>query len=222
MPIESDRYDVSCIEQLLDNWGKVNLFTRPRRFGKTLNMSMLRYFLKLERIETYLMDYIYHIIRRSYWSQTSTFESIRPFINMDFDGLRAAIIEMLSGDAVPVNSLTFQNDMVNLKCRDDVVTLLIHLGYLAYNSGKKMAFIPNEEVQQEFVYVPKPEYVTSYPALVVELKWKKSVQTAIQQIREKKYPESLLLYTGDILIVGINYDKDSKKHECLIEQYEKE
>ena len=90
---------------------------------------------------------------RSYWSQTSTFESIRPFINMDFDGLRAAIIEMLSGDAVTVNSLTFQNDMVNLKCRDDVVTLLIHLGYLAYNSGKKMAFIPNEEVRQEFVYV---------------------------------------------------------------------
>lgn len=169
-----------------------------------------------------MMDYIYHIIRRSYWSQTSTFESIRPFINMDFDGLRAAIIEMLSGDAVPVNSLTFQNDMVNLKCRDDVVTRLIHLGYLAYNSGKKIAFIPNEEVRQEFVYVPKLEYVTSYPALVVELKWKKSVQTAIQQIREKKYPESLLQYTGDILIVGINYDKDSKKHECLIEQYEKE
>ena len=210
------------IEQLLDNWGKVNLFTRPRRFGKILNMSMLRYFLKLERIETYLMDYICHIIRRSYWSQTSTFESIRPFINMDFDGLRAAIIEMLSGDAVPVNSLTFQNDMVNLKCRDDVVTLLIHLGYLAYNSGKKIAFIPNEEVRQEFVYVPKLEYVTSYPVLVVELKWKKSVQTAIQQIREKKYPESLLQYTGDILIVGINYDKDSKKHECLIEQYDKE
>ena len=73
----------------------------------------------------------------------------------------------------------------------------------------------------DFVYVPKPEYVTSYPALVVELKWKKSAQTAIQQIREKKYPESLLQYTGDILIVGINYDKDSKKHECLIEKYEK-
>jgi len=90
---------------------------------------------------------------RSYWSQTSTFESIRPFINMDFDGLRAAIIEMLSGDAVTVNALTFQNDMVNLKSRDDVMTLLIHLGYLAYNSGRKTAFIPNEEVRQEFVYV---------------------------------------------------------------------
>lgn len=89
---------------------------------------------------------------RSYWSQTSTFESIRSFINMDFDGLKAAIIEMLSGDSVTINSLTFQNDMVNLKSRDDVMTLLIHLGYLAYNSEKKNAFIPNEEVRQEFVY----------------------------------------------------------------------
>ena len=74
----------------------------------------------------------------------------------------------------------------------------------------------------DFVYIPKPEYVTSYPALLVELKWKKSAQTAIQQIREKKYPESLLPYTGDILLVGINYDKDSKKHECMVEEFEKE
>lgn len=35
------------IEQLLEQWGKVNLFTRPRRFGKTLNMSMLRYFFEI-------------------------------------------------------------------------------------------------------------------------------------------------------------------------------
>lgn len=59
---------------------------------------------------------------------------------------------MLSGDSVTINPLTFQNDMVNLKSRDDVMTLFIHLGYLAYNSEKKNAFIPNEEVRQEFVY----------------------------------------------------------------------
>lgn len=70
-----------------------------------------------------------------------------------------------------------------------------------------------------FQICPKPEYVTSYPTLVVELKWKKSAQAAIQQIKEKKYPESLLQYTGDILLVGINYDKDSKKHECMIEAF---
>ena len=70
--------------------------------------------------------------------------------------------------------------------------------------------------------MPKPEYVNSYPAMVMELKWNKDVQTAVKQIKEKKYPESLLQYTGDILLVGINYDPDSKKHDYLIEKYEKE
>lgn len=56
----------------------------------------------------------------------------------------------------------------------------------------------------------------------MELKWNKDAQTAVKQIKEKKYPESLLQYTGDILLVGINYDPDNKKHECLIEKYKKE
>lgn len=58
--------------------------------------------------------------------------------------------------------------------------------------------------------------------MVMELKWNKDAQTAVRQIKEKKYPESLLQYTGDILLVGINYDPGSKKHECLIEKYKKE
>jgi hypothetical protein len=246
---------------------------------------------------------------QSYWSQTSTFESIRPFINMDFDGLKTAIIEMMSGNAIKVKTTTFQNDMVSIKNRDDVLTLLIHLGYLAYDQKGKLAYIPNEEIRGEFVdaveeskwtelrqfeqeseklleatldmdeaavadqiekihteyasvityhnenslssvlsiaylssmeyyfkpirelptgrgfadfvFIPKPEYVSYYPALVVELKWNQDVQTALSQIKEKKYPESLLQYTGNILLVGISYDKESKKHECIMEQYQK-
>ena len=244
---------------------------------------------------------------RSYWSQTSTFESIIPFINMNFDGLKNAIIEMIAGSFVKVNPLMFQNDMVNLKSKDDVLTLLIHLGYLAYDPSQKEAFIPNEEIRQEFIYatrdkawtqlvifgqksqellaatldmdeetvadmigkihteyipaisyndenslscvisiaylstmeqyfkpvremptgrgfadfvfIPKPEYKNFYPALVVELKWNKNAEAAIHQIKEKKYPESLAQYTEDILLVGINYDKRNKVHECLIEKY---
>ena len=57
--------------------------------------------------------------------------------------------------------------------------------------------------------------------LVVELKWNKNVKTALQQIKEKQYPDSVLDYTGDILLVGINYDKKTKEHQCLIEKYEK-
>ena len=69
-------------------------------------------------------------IFQSYWSKTGTFESIRPFINMDFDGLKTAIIKMISGDAVAVDTSSFQNDMVSFESKDDVLTLLIHLGIL--------------------------------------------------------------------------------------------
>ena len=228
---------------------------------------------------------------------------------MDFDGLRKAIIEMLSGTSVAVDTGTFQNDTVSFSNRDDVLTYLIHLGYLAFDQRTQRAFIPNEEIRQEFlaatrkkrwnellefenqseelldatldqdtdtvaemmekihmeyasaiqyhnenslssvlsiaylsamkyyfkpvrelpagrgfadfIFVPKVEYRQDYPALVVELKWNQSASTALQQIREKKYPEVLTAYTGKILLVGINYDKKSKKHECVIEKYEK-
>lgn len=244
---------------------------------------------------------------RSYWSQTGTYEMIVPLINMDFDGLKAAIIEMLSGAKVRIDVKTFQNDMVNFTDRDDVLTVLIHLGYLAYEQKRKLAFIPNEEIREEFllavkrkkwqellafqrtsqnlleatldmdaeavaqyieeihseyasviqyhdenslssvlalgylsameyyfkpvrelptgrgfadfVFLPKPEYIDSYPALVVELKWNKSAETALQQIKEKQYPASLAQYTGNILLVGINYDKKTKEHTCVIEEY---
>ena len=84
---------------------------------------------------------------QSYWSQTGTYESIVPLINMDFDGLRAAVMEMLSGSDVMVDAGTFQNDMLSLSNRDDVLTLLIHLGYLGYHQRGQTAFIPNEEIR---------------------------------------------------------------------------
>lgn len=70
--------------------------------------------------------------------------------------------------------------------------------------------------------VPKPEYKADYPALIVELKWNQNASTALKQVKDKKYVSSILNYTGDILLVGINYDKKSKKHECLIELYSKQ
>ena len=246
---------------------------------------------------------------KSYWTQTGTYESILPLINMDFDGLRSAIIDMLSGDAVEVIPYFFQNDMVSFRDKDDVLTLLIHLGYLAYNQKRNQAFIPNEEIRFEFakatkvnkwneligfqresrvlleavldedtdavsemlekihnqytsviqyhdenslssvltiaflgtldyyfkpvrelptgrgfadfIYIPKPMYREDYPALVVELKWNKSAKAALQQIKAKRYAESLKDYTGEILLVGINYDKKTKEHSCSIEKIEK-
>lgn len=246
---------------------------------------------------------------KSYWSETGTYESILPLINMNFDGLKNAVIEMLSGANVEVDVTSFQNDAVNFADKDDVLTYLIHLGYLGYDEKTESAFVPNEEIRQEliratkrtkwnqliafqqesmelleatldmdsetvatkiekihmeyassiqynnenslssvlalaylsslqfyfkpvrelptgrgfadFVFIPKPEYRGDYPALVVELKWNKDVNTAIQQIREKKYPDSIKEYTGDILLVGLSYNKKDKKHMCQIEKYKK-
>ena len=62
---------------------------------------------------------------------------------------------------------------------------------------------------------------STHPALIVELKWNQNAQTAMMQIKDKKYPSSILNYTGDILLVGINHDKNSKEHQCMIERYEK-
>ena len=73
----------------------------------------------------------------------------------------------------------------------------------------------------DFVFLPKPEYRSDYPALIVELKWNKNAQTALQQIKDRNYPASIVQYTGDILLVGINYNKDTKEHESVIEEYRK-
>lgn len=247
---------------------------------------------------------------RSYWSETGSYEVVVPLICMNYDGLKNAIIEMLSGSAVNVNTATFKNDPARIQNRDDVLTYLIHLGYLGYDEENETAFVPNEEIRQElitavrssnwdeliafqqesrkllaatlsmdekqvaaeidkihseyssairyndenslsstitiaylgamqyyfkpvrelptgrgfadFIFIPKPEYKNTYPALVVELKWNQDTTTALQQIKNKKYPESILDYTGEILLVGINYDKTSKEHQCQIEKYEKE
>lgn len=87
---------------------------------------------------------------QSYWSNTGTYESILPLINMNFDGLKTDIITMMSGERVKVKTKSYQNDMVTFKNKDDVLTALIHLGYLAYDRREQMAYIPNEEIRSEF------------------------------------------------------------------------
>lgn len=86
---------------------------------------------------------------KSYWSETASYEAIVPLINRNYDGLKSAIIEMLSGASVKVNTTTFKNDTVNIQSRDDVLTYMIHLGYLGYDQTQKTAFVPNEEIRQE-------------------------------------------------------------------------
>lgn len=243
----------------------------------------------------------------SYWTETSAAKSLMNYISLDFDGLSKTIAELLGGIDVPVDTNGFANDLITFQNRDDVLTLLIHLGYLAYNEETKKVHIPNEEIRLEFakavrevkrddtirrvresdqliydtvhrnavavaaqiqkihaeetailfyndeqalrsviklayfsykdyylkfeelpagdgyadiVYLPKK--TSSVPALVIELKWNKSAEGAIAQIKKKRYPDALNGYGGDILLVGINYNKDAqdekRKHTCIIEK----
>ena len=243
---------------------------------------------------------------RSYWATTGAYDSVKSYIQMNFDGLKDTVIKMLAGEKVGVNTTKFQNDMRVVTCKDDVLTVLIHLGYLAYDESVERCFIPNKEVADEFAnaveatnwtqlaktihdsrdlldatiagneqavangidlahdentsilayndenslacvlsiaYIwAKNEYIihrematgkgyadlvmiprrnVDRPSLVIELKYNNSVNTAISQIKQKNYPSKVEGYTGEILLVGINYDKESKTHTCKIEKYRK-
>jgi hypothetical protein len=92
---------------------------------------------------------------KSYWTQSETYESLKIYIDMDEDGLKEAIVQMLGGAKCPIDIETFQNDMTTITCKDDVLTLLIHLGYLAYDVNEEAAYIPNEEVRREFIRAVK-------------------------------------------------------------------
>ncbi|MCI8390621.1 MAG: AAA family ATPase [Roseburia sp.] len=243
----------------------------------------------------------------NYWTSTETYEALKVYMDMDFDGLRADLVRMLGGGHVGVNTRSFQNDMRTFQTKNDVLTLLIHLGYLGYDSETREAFIPNKEIIEEFenamsvggwaevmrvlqaserlledtlrgdadavaegldrahmevasilayndesslgaaiglayysarkdyrmiremptgrgfadvVFLPLPS--AGEPAIVVELKYDKSAKAAIQQIKDKRYTKALEGYAGEILLVGVNYDKDGgeKRHECVIERVE--
>ena len=74
---------------------------------------------------------------------------------MNYDGLKNAIIEILSGASIKVNTAAFKNDTVNIQSKDDVLTYLIHLGYLGYNQNRRTTFVPNEEIRQELTHAVK-------------------------------------------------------------------
>ncbi len=238
----------------------------------------------------------------NYWTSTETYEALQVYIDLNKDGLKDSVIEMLAGESVPVQTSSFQNDMTTFDTKDDVLTLLIHLGYLGYNSSDHTCYIPNKEVIDSFVnsirksnweettkallssrelleatwkqdeeavaryieeahlntsvltynnenalaytlllaYISARDYYTMIremptgkgfadvvlipyrdkPAMIIELKWNQDVETALTQIKEKKYPKGLEKYKDNLLIVGISYDKKTKKHTCHIEKHQ--
>ena len=87
----------------------------------------------------------------SYWTSTETYEALRVYIAMNFDGLKDKITRLIAGEEIEINTTKFQNDMTTFNSADDILTLLIHLGYLTYDFYTKKVRIPNSEVAQEFI-----------------------------------------------------------------------
>ena len=254
---------------------------------------------------------------KSYWKKTSAAEALLTYINMDQEGLQDDIVKLISGETIEVNTDGFENDLETFKSKDDVLTLLIHLGYLAYGEETQVfgemheaeepvgiVRIPNEEIRNEFHnilrkgqnstlvklmrtsdqllkdtlagsqeqvaegiarvrnygyapdyyndeqalrYVIKFAYITcmdqysrveemptghgiadviflpkrrsQLPAMIVELKWNKTAEGAIAQIKDRNYPAALKEYGGEIVLVGVNYDVKTKEHTCRIEKF---
>ena len=239
----------------------------------------------------------------SYWGRTGATEVITGYIRMNYEGLKDDIIFMLAGGRCKVNPTRFQNDMSIIESKDDVLTVLIHLGYLSYDRNKMECYIPNKEVAGEMenavednnwkpvvdalkaseqllqdtldgdeeavaqgvdaahdentsilsynnenslacvlsiaYYYAKNDYVmyrelptgkgfadivliprknVVSPAIVLELKYNKDADSAIDQIHRKQYPEKVAPHSDNLLLVGINYDKTTKQHQCKIER----
>ena len=252
---------------------------------------------------------------RSYWKKTSAAETLMTYIDMDQDDLQDTIARLIAGESVIVDTDSFQNDVETFTCKDDVLTLLTHLGYLTYEEEPDsyddtvvgLVKIPNEEVRSEFDkilrkakhkklielvkksdqllkdtlegkedavakaiadvhdseyaptyysneqslrYVVKMAYIScvdqyakieelpsghgianvvflprrrsTLPTMIVELKWNKDAAGAIKQIKDRNYPRVLTNYGGRIVLVGVNYNEDTKTHTCMIEEYRKD
>ena len=249
-------------------------------------------------------------IIQNYWNKTENYETLAEYIRMNYDGLKDSVALLMDGGRLKVNINKYQNDMTSFSGSNDVLVMLIHLGYLGYDMETKEVFIPNREILDEFknsteseewidtftsfkksqkllnatwegneakvaeilewfhdtaenktynseaalsyavqmayyagqkyyttiqeldsgkgyvdlVYLPSPKNPDK-PALLIELKYDKSLETAIDQIRSRNYPQKLEHYRDNLLLVSINYEKDVgsadiayKHHSCSIEK----
>ena len=238
----------------------------------------------------------------NYWTQTETYEALKIYIQSNEFGVQDVILKLLAGEKEKIDTTTFSNDMVTFATKDDVLTLLVHLGYLTYDAETKEIWIPNDEVMEQFISTVKvmgwgsvvtaletsekllqatlsgdeqtvaelieqahqanasilkyndenalscvislayysaqknytlhrempagkgfadivfePNRNCNLPALIVELKWGHSAEEAVEQIKRKDYLNCLQNYHGEILLVGVNYDKE-KHHTCKMER----
>ena len=236
-----------------------------------------------------------------YWTQTGAYTAISDYIALNFEGLQDDVKAMMGGQSVAVNTRFFLNTLTDIRNRDNVLTYLIHLGYLAYDAQTRTCRIPNGEIRLDWVraldiapsftnvmrivkgsqqlladtlagneeavaagldkahqeatspltyndegalqaaiglayFFATSEYtiikelpagkgyadmafipfVKGRPAIVVELKMEGGVDDAMRQIIDRHYADALSAFSGEVLRVGVSYDKKTKAHSCKI------
>lgn len=132
----------------------------------------------------------------SYWKYTSAADALETYVNMNYDGLKETVLRLISGEEIEVSTDEFQNDFVSFRTKDDVLTLMIHLGYLTYDSETGQARIPNEEVRSEFEKLVGNAKMTKLADLIKASEEllndtlsgnQDAVVTAIERIRQSNY-----------------------------------
>ena len=131
-PIRWTRQEKGIARTVSYRWGKYDRNARP----------------EITQTVTELMDSGEF---QSYWTGTETYEALKIYIDRNFDGLKEAVAVMLGNGRCKIDPSTFQNDMTTFKTEDDVLTLLVHLGYLTFDRQSSEVFIPNQEVSLEFL-----------------------------------------------------------------------
>ena len=91
----------------------------------------------------------------SYWNRTETYEALKVYIDLNHEGLRDAVVRMMGGGRQRIATGNFANDMTTFTSADDVMTLLVHLGYLGYDKVTEEVFVPNNEILGEYVNATK-------------------------------------------------------------------
>ena len=138
----------------------------------------------------------------SYWTKTESYEALKVYIEMNFDGLRDTVVNLLAGERAVIDTTSFTNDMVTFENKDDVLTLLVHLGYLTYDFDTREVFIPNQEIAGEFASTIK---VLGWSEVADALKQSDDLLKATISGNEKKVAETLeIIHRSESSIMAYN------------------
>ena len=155
-------------------------------------------------------------ICQSYWSGTSSNEEVVNLINMNFDGIKDDIIHLIEGSTIQFSCTTFQNDMVSIKTKDDIFSLLVCLGYLGCvddGGDYRLAYVPNKEIRTALSSIVKSQpWFNSIP--IIERS--QSLFEAITTLDANKAAEIITEIHNSPNVSLLTYNREESMVFCLI------